>query len=123
MIRFGFYKKNNQTEFFLKKKPNRNRFKLTGFDSVRFFRTKPIQTGLAWFFWLGSIFRFDSGFFSVWVWFDFFDFRLIKPNRTDLFFQNFNQFNRFFYGLVFFVFFFSGFLDLIGFLIFLLTPS
>jgi hypothetical protein len=38
-FRFGlvFIKKNNQTEFFLKKsKPNRNRFKPTGFGLVQF---------------------------------------------------------------------------------------
>jgi hypothetical protein len=45
-FQFGsiFIKKSNQTEiFFIKKqKPNRNRFKPTGFGSVRFFRTKII---------------------------------------------------------------------------------
>jgi hypothetical protein len=67
--------------FFIKK---RNRFKLTGFCSVRFFRTK---TGSSWF---GSVF---SWFGLVWVRFGFFGFRLIKPksNRTGQFFQNFNQ--------------------------------
>jgi hypothetical protein len=63
-VRFGlvFIKKSNQTEFFLKKKPkpNQNRFKPTGFVSVRFFRKKPVQTGLARFFRFGSVF---SGFF------------------------------------------------------------
>jgi len=51
--------------------------------------------------------------------FGFFGFRLIKPklNRTGRFFQNFN---RFFFTVRFFWFFFSGFL---GFLVFLLTPS
>ena len=50
-----FIKKNNQTEFF--KKKNRNRFKPTGFGSVRFFRTKTgsnrfgsVFSCLAWFF-------------------------------------------------------------------------
>jgi hypothetical protein len=51
--------------FFIKK---RNRFKLTGFCSVRFFRTK---TGSSWF---GSVFSVWLGFFLVWlglgsVWF------------------------------------------------------
>jgi len=46
-----FIKKNNQNWFFLKKKPkpNRNRFKLTGFGSV-ILGKKPVQTGLARFF-------------------------------------------------------------------------
>jgi hypothetical protein len=62
-VRFGsvFIKKSNQTEiFFLKKpKPNRNRFKPTGFGSVRFFREK---TGSNW---LGSVFSVWLGFGSV----------------------------------------------------------
>jgi hypothetical protein len=73
VIIFGsvFIKKNNQTEFFLKKKPkpNRNRVKPTGFGSVQFFREK---TGSNRF---GSVFRFWLGFlgfgsvFSVWLGF------------------------------------------------------
>jgi hypothetical protein len=53
-------KKYNQIEFFLKK--NQNRFKPTGFGSVRFgfLEQKPVQTGLAQF-WLG--------FFPVWLGF------------------------------------------------------
>jgi hypothetical protein len=47
---FGFYQKNNQTDFFLKK--NRNRFKSTGFGSVWFFEQKPVLLG---FFRFGSI--------------------------------------------------------------------
>ena len=79
------------------------------FGSIRFFRTKPVQTSLA---------RFFSGFFgfgSV----QFFGFLLIKPkpNRTDWFFQNFNRFNRFFLRFGFFSYFFSG---LIGFSFFFL---
>jgi hypothetical protein len=61
-------KKSNQTVFFLKKKPNRNRFKPTGFGSV-ILEQKPVQTGLARFF------RFGSVFFLVWLgfflWFGF----------------------------------------------------
>jgi hypothetical protein len=58
-------KKYNQIEFFFKK--NQNRFKPTGFGSVRFgfLEQKPVQTGLAQF-WLG-FFRFGSvfsGFFG-----------------------------------------------------------
>jgi len=110
---------------FIKKKPNRikkknrNRFKLTGFGSVRFFGQKPVQTGLAQFFKFDSVFsglaRFFSGlarfffrFLFVWVRFSFFSFRLIKlkPNRTGRFFQNFN---RFFFMVRFFQLFFSVF--------------
>jgi hypothetical protein len=77
-------KKITKLNFFIKKR-NRNRFKPTGFDSVRFFRTK---TGSNRF---GSVFsglaRFFSDFFGLGsVRFSFFDFRLIKPNRTGRFF-------------------------------------
>jgi hypothetical protein len=60
-FRFGsiFIKKSNKTEFFLKK-------------------PKPVQTGLARFFWFDSVFPGFFGFGSV----RFFDFRLIKPNRS-----------------------------------------
>jgi len=54
-----------------KLKKNQNRFKPTGFGSVRFFRTK---TGLARFFFV--FFRFRFGFFG---------FRLIKPNQLVFF--------------------------------------
>jgi hypothetical protein len=70
-----------------KPKPNRNRVKPTGFGSVRFFRQKPVQTGLArvFRFWLGflgfgSVF---SGFGSVFFRF-FVSFGSVikpKPNR------------------------------------------
>jgi hypothetical protein len=64
-------KKSNQIEIFFKK--NQNRFKPTGFGSVRFFRTK---TGSNWF---GSVFSVWLGFFqfgSDFCWFgsDFFEF-------------------------------------------------
>jgi len=107
--------------------------------SVCFLGQKPVQPGLAWFFWfwlgfsafgsvLARFLRFGSvffWFFSVLVRFGsvrfcFFSFLLIKPNRIGRFFQNFNRFNRFFFRFGFFDFF-SGFLGLIGFLIFLLT--
>jgi len=97
---------------------------------VRFFRTKTglnrfgsvFQFGsiLAWFFfvWLGLF-----PVFSVWVWFGFFSFRLIKPkpNRIGWFFQNFNRFNLFFSQFGFFDYLFFYFLGLIDFSVFLLT--
>jgi hypothetical protein len=54
----------NQIFFKKKPKPNLNRFKPTGFGSVRFFKQKPVQTGLARFFSLALFFglaRFFSG--------------------------------------------------------------
>ena len=111
-VRFGsvFIKKSNQTEFiFLKKKPksNRNRFKPTGFGSVRFFRAK---TGLARFFRFGSVF---SGFFQFGS--SGSNLKKPKPNRTGRFFQNFNRFfSRFgFFG--YFFFWFSRFNRFFGF--------
>ena len=90
-----FIKKNNQIKIFFFKKTK------TGSNrpvSVRFFGQKPVQTGLAWFFQFCSVF---FRFFSVWIRFGFFSFRLIKPkpNRTGWFFQNFN---RFFFTVRFF---------------------
>jgi hypothetical protein len=117
-------KKVTKPKFFFKKKPE------TGSNrpgSVRFsfLGKKPVQTGLAWFFrfWLGLArfwLGFFSGFLSVSVRFGFFGFLFIKPkpNRTGRFFQKFNRFNRFFFCSVF-----SGFLGLIGFPVFLLTPK
>jgi hypothetical protein len=133
--------------FFGKKsKLHRNRVKPTGFSSVWFFRAKTGSNrfglvflilarfswfwlgflrfwlgffGLSQFFWFGSVFFGLARFFSILVQFGVFGFLLIKPktNWTSRFFQNFNWFNRFFQ------LFFSGFLSLIGFLVFLLTPS
>jgi hypothetical protein len=102
-FRFGsvFIKKNIQTEFFFKKKTETclNQPVLVRFG---FLEQKPVQTGLA---------RFFSGlawFFSVWVRFGFFSFRLIKlkPNRTSRVFQNSNRFNRIFFMVRFFRLFF-----------------
>jgi hypothetical protein len=69
-------KKSNQTEFFLLKKPNRNRFKPTGFGSVWF--------GLVWFFRIktGSN-QFGSAFSGLALFFSGLDsvrfgFRLIN---------------------------------------------
>jgi hypothetical protein len=103
MVRFGFYQKNNQTEFFFLKKKNRNRFKPTGFGSVRFsfLEKKPVQTGLARFFRFGLVFsglarffrfgsvlaRFFSGFFFVRFGFSGSRLTKPKPNRTGRFFQ------------------------------------
>jgi hypothetical protein len=73
-------KKSNQTVFLKKKKPNRNRFKPTGFGSV-ILEQKPVQTGLArFFFWFGLVFFCGLG--SV----RFFRFQAYKtetePNRS-----------------------------------------
>jgi hypothetical protein len=109
-----FIKKNNKTEFFLKKtetelksvQTDRFRFR---FGSV-FLGQKPV--------WLSFsvLARFDSVFFPVFfglgsVRFSFFGFRLIKPkpNQTGRFFQNFNRFNRFFFTVQFFRLFFFRF--------------
>jgi hypothetical protein len=70
-----FLLKNVIKLIFLKK--HQNQFKPTGFGSV--LEQKPVQTGLTRFFRFDSVF---SGFFSVWVRFGFFDFRLIKQNRS-----------------------------------------
>ena len=94
-----------------------------GFGSVFF--------GLARFFWFGSVlarfFRFGSVFFRFFVSFGSvrLGFFLIKPkpNLTGRFFQKFNRFNRFLFSVRFFQLFFSGFLGLIGFPVFLLTPK
>jgi len=136
-FRFGsvFIKKSNQTEiFFLKKKPETDRF---WFGSVFLGknRFKPVWLGflglarffpvLARFFRFGSVFPVWLSFGSVLLSFFFgflsvsvrFGFLLIKPNRTGRFFQ---KFNRFFFRFGFFGYFFSG---LIGFPVFLLTPT
>ena len=112
-----FIKKIIKLNFFLKKP------KLVQTDRFRFgsgfLRQKPVQPGLARFFQFDSVFFCFFGLDSV--WFGFFDFRLIKPklNLTGRFFQNFNRFNRFFFTIRFFrLFFFSGFLCLIDFLVF-----
>ena len=128
--------------FFLKNETGSNRPVSVRFG---FLGQKPIKTGLAQFFrfWLGflgfgpvfsgfgSVFLVWLGFsglarfFSSFFWFRFgsvrfFQFFVIKPNRIGQFFQNFN---RFFFRFGFFGYFFSGFLGLIGFSVFLLTPT
>jgi hypothetical protein len=114
-VRFGFFGSK------LKKlKPNQNWFKLTSFGSIRFgfLEQKPVPTGLARF---SSVFFRFGLVFSVWLgFFCFFGSRLKKPNWTDQFFQNFNQF---FLRFDFFSYFFSGFLDLISFLVFFNIPT
>ena len=110
MVQFSFYLKNNKIEFFLKKTETGSNRPV----SVWFFRTK---TGLARFFpvWLD----FFLVFFCLGsVRFGYFDFRLIKPNRTGRFLQNFNQFNRVFSRFGFFSCFFSSFLNFFGFSVF-----
>ena len=70
-VRFLSKKVTKPKLFFLKKKPkpNRNRVKPTGFGSVRFLGQKPVQTGLARFF-----FWFFVGFGSV-RFFQFFSYK------------------------------------------------
>ena len=75
-VRFLSKKVTKPKLFFLKKKPNRNRVKPTGFGSVRFFRAKTSSNRfgsvfpvLAWFFRFGSVFPVWLGFLSVLVWF------------------------------------------------------
>jgi hypothetical protein len=63
-------KKSYQTKKKLKK--NRNRFKLTGFGSVRFFRTKIDSNRFGSVFQFGSIFSVLARFFPVWL--GFYDF-------------------------------------------------
>jgi hypothetical protein len=104
-----FIKKSNRIEILKKKtETGSNRPVSVWFG---FFRAK---TGSNRF---GSVL---ARFFSVWLGFfpGFFLFRFgsvfCLQNRTGRFFQNFNQF----FFLVFSVIFFSGFLGLIGFLVF-----
>ena len=139
-VRFLSKKVTKPKLFFFEKKPkpNRNRVKPTGFGSVRFFRAKTGSNrfGLVFpvFARFGSVFSGFGSVFSVWLGFSGlarffvgfglvrFGFLVIKPKRTGRFFQKFNRFNRFFFLFGFFDYYFSGFLDLIGFPIFLLTP-
>jgi hypothetical protein len=67
--------------------------------------------------------RFFFRFVSVWVRFSFFGFRLIKSNWTGRFFLILISLIEFFSRFGFFGYCFSDFPDLIGFLIFLLTPN
>jgi len=107
-VRFLSKKVTKPKLFFLKKIPNRNRVKPTGFGSVRFFRAKTSSNRfgsvfpvLARFFRFGSVFPIWLGFGSVFyrfrfgsVRFGFFGFLFIKPkpNRTGRFFQKINRF-------------------------------
>jgi len=145
-VRFDsvFIKKSNQTEFFFLK--NRNRFKPTGFGSVWFFREKTgsnrfgsvfsglarffrfgsVFSGLARFFWFGSVSaRFFSSFFLVRFGSVFSVPGLKNRNRTEPvgFFKILAGLIGFFLRFGFFGYFFSGFLGLIGFSVFLNTPS
>jgi len=87
-VRFGsvFIKKSNQTEFFFKKK-NRNRFKPTGFGSVRFFREKTGSNrfGSVFSVWLGfgSVFSVWLGFFPVFFRFGSVQFFRFQAYKTE----------------------------------------
>ena len=122
--------------FFWKKKPNWNQVKPTGFGSVWFFRAKtgsnrfgPVFLVLARFFsvWLGfsGLAWFWLGFFPVFcrfrfssVWFFWF-FAYKTEIEPAGFFKNLIGF---FFRFGFFGYFFSDFLGLISFPVFLLTP-
>ena len=116
-VRFGsvFIKKSNQTEIFFFKKTETepkpvqtNRF---WFGSVRFFREK---TGSNRFGWVFSVFfRFGSVFPVP---------GLKNRNRTEPV-GFFKILIGFFLRFGFFGYFFSGFLGLIGFSVFLNTPN
>jgi len=105
--RFGFSFYKNKL---IKLKKNRNQTETGSNRPVLvlfgFFEQNPVKTDLARFFFRFFQFRFGS------VRFGFFSFKLIKPNRTGWFFQNFNW-----------LFFFFSFFSLISFLVFLLTPT
>ena len=98
---------------FLYKKITKRKPVQTDRFRFNFFRTKTCSNRF------GSVFSFWLGFLPVWlgffrlgsVRFGFFGFRFIKPkpNRTGLFFQNFNRFNRFFSRFGFFSNFFLVF--------------
>jgi hypothetical protein len=100
-FQFGlvFIKKVTKSVFFEKTEIGSNRPVSVWFG---YFRTK------IGFFDLARFFPVSLGFFLVWVRFDFFGFRFIKPkpNRTDWFFKNSN---RFFFTVQFFRLFFSVF--------------
>jgi hypothetical protein len=135
-VRFGsvFIKKTNQTGFFKKKtETGSNRPVSVWFSSVRFFREKTGSNrfGSVFSVWLGfsglaqffGLARFFSGFFSV-------RFGSVFPvpdlkNRTEPvgFFKILIGVIGFFSRFGFFGYLFSGFLGLIGFSVFLNTPS
>jgi hypothetical protein len=62
-VRF-LLKKSNQTIFFKKKTKTEPKPVQTDRFRFGFFGQKPVQTGLVWFFWFGSVF-FRFGFSSV----------------------------------------------------------
>ena len=110
LVRFDFYqKKITKPVFFFKK--TKIEPKLFQTDRFRFgyFRTKTGFFNLTRFFQFNSVFLFGSvffSFFSVWVRFCFFGFRLIKPKPNRSVFKNSNRFNRFFSWFGFFCYFF-----------------
>jgi hypothetical protein len=107
LVHFSFYKIKIIKLIFFKKTGTEPKPVQTGRFRLGFLGQKPVQIGLARFFflvWLGffsSFFLFGFGFFGC---------KLIKlkPNRTSRFFQNFNRF--FFNSSVFSVIFFLLFL-------------
>jgi hypothetical protein len=94
-------------------------------------KPKPVQTGLARFFRFGLVFLVWLGFGSVWLGFflvlfcfgsvRFFWFFAYKTETEPADF--FKILIGFFFRFGFFGYLFSGFLGLIGFSVFLLTPS
>jgi hypothetical protein len=117
-FRFGsfFFLNVTKLKFLKKLKPNRNRFKPMVSVRFGFLRQKPVQTGLARFFSL-------AWFFSVWL--GFFGlgsvrFRAYKTKTEPVGFFKILIGLIIFFTIWFFQLFFSGFIDFISFLIFLL---
>ena len=118
-VRFNFYQKNNQSEFFLKKS------KMVQTGLARFFLFLA-QFGLVlawfflvltWFFLFGLVFFQFCSVFFVWARFGFFLFFAYKTEPVG-FFKILISLIGFFLQFGFFGYFFPGFL---GFFIFLLT--
>jgi len=83
-----FIKKSNQTEIFLKKKTKPIQIDRFQFGSVFLDKNR---FGLVFSVWLGffGLARFFFWFFSVWIQFGFFSFRLIKPEPNRSVFSKF----------------------------------
>jgi hypothetical protein len=111
-VRFLSKKVTKPKFFFLKKKLKSGQTDRFRFGSVQFLGKKPVQTGLArfffWFFFCFSSVRF----------FRFFAYKT-ETEPADFF----KILIGFFFQFGFFGYCFSGFLGLIGFSVFLLTPS
>jgi len=91
-----FIKKSNQTEFFLKKTETEPKPVQTYRFRFGFLEQKPVQTGLAWFFWFGSVF----------FWFGSVFFRFFLVRVQFVFFKILIALISFFHGSVFSVIFF-----------------